>query len=225
MDGPQHVSTREGYDLWSEIYDADDNALIAVEEPLVHALLRGVQGLRIADVGCGTGRHAIPLALSGARVDAYDFSGGMLARGKSKPGAERVNWIERDITLGLPCADSTYDRVLSALVSDHIADVAGFFAELRRICRPEGFILATTVHPAMLLRGVTARFTDPRTQRETRPAAERHQISDYVTAVLKAGLRIDRMSEHAVSAALAERSERARKYLDWPILLLMLLRP
>lgn len=225
MDGPQHVSTREGYDLWSEIYDDDDNALIAVEEPLVRGLLQDVRGSRIADVGCGTGRHAIPLSSAGARMDAYDFSEGMLSRARIKPGAELVNWIEHDITRQLPCADASYDRVLSALVIDHIENLAGFFAELHRICRPDGRIVASVVHPAMLLRGVTARFTNPHTQRETRPAAQRHQISDYVMAVLGSGLHIERLSEHAVDTALAERSERARKYLDWPILFLMELRP
>lgn len=224
MSEPHYLPTRDGYDIWSMCYDGDDNALIALEQPLVRELLRDVRGLRVADVGCGTGRHALPLALDGAHVDAYDFSDGMLTRAQAKPGAERVHWIRHDVTTRLPAADATYDRVLSALVIDHVPDLAAYFGELRRVCRSDGLIVASVVHPAMLLRGVTARFTDPRTQREVRPMAERHLTSDYVMAIQRAGLRIERMSEHAVGADLAARSERAAKYLDWPVLLLFALR-
>ncbi|MBL8878597.1 MAG: methyltransferase domain-containing protein [Phycisphaerales bacterium] len=225
MSEPHYLPTREGYDVWSLYYDGDDNALIALEEPLVRQLLNDVRGLRVADVGCGTGRHAIPLAAQGAQVDAYDFSDGMLAKAKAKPGAERVNWIHYDVTSRLPATDACYDRVLSALVIDHVPRLGAYFSELRRVCRPNGLMVVTVVHPAMLLRGVTARFTDPRTQLEVRPQAERHLMSDYVMAILGAGLRIEQMSERAVDAALAARSERAAKYLDWPVLLLFVLRP
>ena len=57
------------------------------------------------------------------------------------------------------------------------------------------------------------------------PAAARHQLSDYVVAATRAGLSIDHMSEHVVDEALAARSPRARKYLCWPLLLLLRLRP
>ena len=75
--------------------------------------------------------------------------------------------------------------------------------------------------PAMLLRGVRARFIDPHTGRRVSPLTYPNQISDYVMAAVKAGLDIDHLSEHAVDAALAERSPRAEKYLDCPLLLLM----
>jgi hypothetical protein len=61
-----------------------------------------------------------------------------------------------------------------------------------------------------------------------RPASVAHQISDYVMAATRAGLRIDHMSEHVVDQELLERSPRARKYwedhqdyLGWPFLLLI----
>jgi len=51
------VSTREGYDRWAEIYDDEDNPLCEIETPHVQALLGDVAGLRVCDLGCGTGRH------------------------------------------------------------------------------------------------------------------------------------------------------------------------
>ncbi|MBI4578804.1 MAG: hypothetical protein HY718_03825, partial [Planctomycetes bacterium] len=53
------LPTREGYDRWSSIYDGEDNPLIELEEPIVAGLLGDVHGLEVADIGCGTGRHAL----------------------------------------------------------------------------------------------------------------------------------------------------------------------
>jgi malonyl-CoA O-methyltransferase len=81
------------------------------------------------------------------------------------------------------------------------------------------------MHPALMLRGVQARFRDPETGFVTQPASRKHEICDYVMAALKAGFSIKRMSEYAVDEALAAKSERARRYLGWPMLLLFQLTP
>lgn len=218
------LPAREGYERWAEIYDTEDNPLIALEEPLVTTLLGEVRGLRVADIGCGTGRHALRLASAGARVTALDFSPAMLDRARAKPGAQHVTFICHDVAQRLPLPSAEFDRVVCGLVLEHIAHLRPFFAELGRICRPDGWILVTAMHPAMTLRGITARFTDPRTGRETRPHSFPHQISDFVMAVQAAGLQLEHISEHAVDAALAARLERARKYVGWPMLVIVRLR-
>ena len=76
------VPTREGYDRWSEVYDGDRNPLIALEEPQVERMLGDVDGLRIADVAAGTGRHSVQFANAGATVIALDFSRGMLTKAR-----------------------------------------------------------------------------------------------------------------------------------------------
>jgi len=219
------LSTREGYDRWSAIYDGEGNPLIELEEPLVAAWLGDPRGLAIADVGCGTGRHAVRLARAGADVTALDFSDGMVRRAEEKPGWDRVRFVAHDLTHPLPLADRSFDRVLSCLVVDHIADLEALLRELGRICRHDGFVVMTTMHPAMMLRGTQARFTDPATGVEVRPASYPYQIADYVMAVVRSGLRLAEMREHAVDEALAERAPRARKYMGWPMLLAMRLGP
>ncbi|HVZ94946.1 MAG TPA: class I SAM-dependent methyltransferase [Phycisphaerales bacterium] len=222
IDCPRVLPTREGYDLWSEIYDGEGNPLITLEEREVAHHLGDVRGLSIADIGCGTGRHSARLAMAGAKVTGVDFSHGMLSRAGSKPGAERVTFIEHDINHHpLPLNGRAFDRVICALVVDHIADLRGLFGELGRICRAGGSVLVTVMHPAMMLKGVQARFTDPATGLETRPQSVANTISDYVTAALGAGLRIAHISEHAVDEDLARTVPRAAKYLGWPMLLVM----
>jgi ubiquinone/menaquinone biosynthesis C-methylase UbiE len=221
---PLDVPTREGYDLWSQIYDDEDNPLIALETAWITRLLGDVRGLAVADVGCGTGRHALAMAAAGARVFGLDFSPGMLAKARAKPGAGAVRFVQHDLTTGLPLASGSMDRVTCCLVLEHVADLASAFAETSRICRAGGFVLVSDLHPAMRLLGTQAQFTDPATGRTTRPAGARHQLSDYVIAATRAGLHIDHMSEHLVDEELAARSPRAQKYLGWPLLLLMRLR-
>jgi malonyl-CoA O-methyltransferase len=217
--------TREGYDRWAEVYDTDGNPLVALEEPEIDRLLGDPAGLTVLDVGCGTGRHALRLAAASARVTAIDFSDEMMRRAAAKPGAAAITFRVHDLAHPLPFPDTAFDRVVCGLVVDHIADLTALFAEMRRVTVPAGRIVVSVMHPAMMLRGVQARFTDPATGRETRPASVAHQISDYVTAALRAGLRIDHVSEHAVDATLAARLPRAEKYLGWPMLFLLGLRP
>ena len=222
---PLVLSTRDGYDRWSEIYDGEGNPLVELEEPQVDRLLGEARGLEILDVGCGTGRHALRLAARGARVTAVDFSPGMLARARAKSGAEQVRFVEHDLAGPLPFAPASFDRVVCGLVIDHVAPLAPFFAELVRVVRPHGVVVATVMHPAMMLKGVQARFTDPATGRETRPASHPHRLSDYMMAALDSGACVMALSEHAADAALAARVPRASRYVGWPLLFVMVLAP
>ncbi len=219
------TSTEEGYDRWSAIYDGEDNPLITLEEDRLHALLGDVAGKSVLDVGCGTGRHSVRLARERARVTALDFSGGMLAKARRKPGAEEVDFRRQDIQARLDLADGSFDRVICCLVLDHISELDLLFSEMRRVCRPDGEVVVSVMHPAMMLSGARARFTDPETGAVTYPESVANQVSDYVMAALRAGLKIELLGEHLVDEELTARSERAGRYLGWPLLLLMKLLP
>ena len=219
------LSTREGYDRWAEIYDEEANPLVMIEEPEVTRALGDVAGLAILDVGCGTGRHAVRLANAGAKVTGVDFSSGMLEKARAKPGAAAVRFIHQDASGTLPFEPRSFDRVISCLVVDHVSDLPGFFGELRRVCREDGFIVVSVMHPAMMLKGVQARFHDPRTGARVFPQSVANQISDYVMGALAAGLRVRGLSEHSAGEDLVARAPRAEKYLGWPMLFLMVLAP
>ena len=218
------VPTQSGYDRWSEFYDADENPLVLLEDLHFPKLLGPVNGLDVADIGCGTGRHALRLAEHGARVTAVDFSAGMLERAKAKAGGKSIRFVQHDLSGRLPLADAAFDRVICCLVLDHIADLGSFFRELKRICKPDGFIAISGMHPAMTLKGVQARFTDPSSGNKVLLASEEHRFSDYIMAIIKAGLRIEHLSEHCPDSALSARCDRAKKYEGWPMLMLMKLR-
>ncbi len=213
------VPTREGYDRWSEVYDGDGNPLIALEEPQVERMLGDVRGLRIADVGTGTGRHSVRFANAGAKVTALDFSSGMLTKARAKPGADRVSFVIADCAAQLPLRDGAFDRVVCALLADHIQSLDSLMNELARICRNDGFIALTSAHPTMHLLGVRARFNDPETGRKVYPKSYDHTISAFVMAAERAGLRFDEMTEHLITDELVRTNPRAAPALGWPLLL------
>jgi ubiquinone/menaquinone biosynthesis C-methylase UbiE len=215
------VPTRDGYDRWAATYDTDGNPLQALEEPRVDDLLGDVRGLSILDVGCGTGRHAIRIARRGAVVHAIDFSAGMLEQARAKAEGLEIDFAVHDLAKPLPFTDASFDRVVCGLVIDHIADLQSLFSEMRRVCKPAGCVVVSVMHPAMMLKGVQARFEDAASGETIYPASVPNQISDYCMAAARAGFTFDHLGEYAPDQALADRLPRARRYVGWPMLFVM----
>jgi ubiquinone/menaquinone biosynthesis C-methylase UbiE len=218
------VPTREGYERWAPHYDGYDNALIVLEEPIVTAMLGEVAGLRVADVGCGTGRHALRMAQSGASVTGLDFSPGMLAVLRSKQPPPSLRLVEHDLRRALPLATRECDLVLCSLVLEHLPDLRSIMREFARIARPGGRIVLADFHPEMFRRGLHARFRAGNDADKVQIEGIDHTISDYVMAILDAGLQIVTMAEYVMDAETAARSASASKYLGEPMLLTFELR-
>ena len=212
---------REGYDRWSPIYDHDLNPLPALEEPVVRAAAGEVKGLRVLDLGCGTGRHTVWLAQGGAHVTAVDFSEGMLAQARQKLGAHAVRWLVHDLHQALPFENGEFDLIVNGLVLEHLNNFVAFFVEMRRVLKPRGRAIISTLHPAMFLRGSQARFTDPETGEVIQPGSIAHTFGEMVLAPLRAGFELADIAELSPTAEFAARFPRAEKYIGWPMLVVM----
>jgi malonyl-CoA O-methyltransferase len=210
-----------GYDRWSAVYDHDGNPLQALESPIFRAVVGNVCGLAALDLGCGTGRHSLWLAAAGATVTAVDFSEGMLAEARKKPGADDVRWLVHDLHTPLPFDKGTFNLVVSGLVLEHLRELDGFFAEARRVLRLEGRAVVSAMHPAMFLRGAQARFTDPISGDVVQPGSFPHSISAFVMAAIRAGFKLDTVDEYAPHEKFAQCAPRAAKYVDWPMLVVL----
>lgn len=217
-------SVQAGYDRWSLVYDRDANPLPPLEEPFVRAAVGDPRGLRVLDLGCGTGRHALWLAAAGATVTAVDFSEGMLGEARRKPGASAVRFLVHDLHQPLPFAAGTFDLVVSGLVLEHLRDLPGFFGEAHRVLVPSGRAVVSAMHPAMFLRGSQARFTDPDTGEVVQPGSVSHRLGDFVMTAVHAGFSLEDLGEHAADEAFAARYPRAMRYVGWPMLVVLVLR-
>jgi ubiquinone/menaquinone biosynthesis C-methylase UbiE len=218
-------SVRGGYDRWAAVYDHDANPLQGLEGPVVRAAVHDavgdVRGFNVLDLGCGTGRHALWLAAGGAVVTAVDFSAGMLAQARNKPGADAVRFIVHDLHEPLPLPAGRFDLVVSGLVLEHLRELDGLFAEARRVLKPLGRAVISAMHPAMCLRGAQARFTDPATGEVVQPGSLPHSIGAFVMAAVRAGFQLLDVSEIAPATDFARRYPRAEKYIGWPMLVVL----
>lgn len=212
-----------GYDRWAAVYDHDANPLVALEEPVLRAAVGDPVGLRVLDLGTGTGRHALWLAGRGAEVTALDFSEGMLRQARARPNAERVRFLQHDLHAPLPFADGSFDCVVSGLVLEHLATLDLFFAEAHRVLRPGGRAVVSAMHPAMVLRGSQARFTDPESGALVLPGSKAHSVGAFVMAALQAGFRVQDLAERAPDERFARAVPRAARYVGWPMLVLLVL--
>lgn len=70
------------------------------EIAFLRELLQLNPGDSILDMGCGVGRHAVPLARLGFAVTGVDLSEGMLAEGRkaAQSAGVQVEWIHCDAT-------------------------------------------------------------------------------------------------------------------------------
>lgn len=217
----QFLPLLEAYEIWASQYDHNGNTLTALDSLVLPQFFGEVQGRDVLDVGCGTGRHALTLADAGAHVVGVDQSAAMLNQAQMKIRDRAINFQQQDITAPLPFTDESFDLVLCALVVEHIENLPSLLREMRRLCRREGTIVISDMHPALRLRGTQANFTHPETGEDVWPPSLPRQVSDYVMSVLDAGLRLAEIREFIPTPEFIAANPRALKYENWPMLLVL----
>ncbi|MEU6064183.1 class I SAM-dependent methyltransferase [Streptomyces sp. NPDC047082] len=146
------------YDSFAEAYAAEtENNLVNAyyARPAMLALAGDVAGRRILDAGCGSGPLSAALRDRGAIVTGIDASAGMLALARRRLGDD-VALHMVDLSDRLPFADGAFDDVVASLVLHYLEDWGPTLAELRRVLRPGGRLIASVDHPF-----VAYTFQDP----------------------------------------------------------------
>jgi ubiquinone/menaquinone biosynthesis C-methylase UbiE len=100
-------------------------------------------GLRVLDVGCGTGgylRILAPLVAPGPAV-GIDLSATLIAQAQQRTAAGEANVLFRvGNAYDLPFPDASFDRVVATPILLHLADPWRAVTEMRRVLAPAGLI-------------------------------------------------------------------------------------
>lgn len=106
-------------------------------------------GLRVLDVGCGTGHHLADLGERGFAIAGVDGSEEMLSQAlANNPGADiRLADVET-----LPFADASFDLILCIEVLRYLPSSTKCIGEMARVLKPGGVCLATAT-PILNLNG------------------------------------------------------------------------
>lgn len=180
------INPCDPYAAWAQHYAAaPHNLLMEVEQRAVVELLPPLAGLTVLDAGCGTGRYArLARAAGAAQVVGLDRSAAMLARAS----ANGTMLLRADIR-ALPLADRSCDAIISGLMLPDIPELSDVLGEWRRVLRPGGVVVCSTLHPIGAELGWTRTFETPHGT-ETLPA-HWHSLADHRRACVAAGLVVD----------------------------------
>jgi ubiquinone/menaquinone biosynthesis C-methylase UbiE len=137
-------ATRAYYDEFSRWYEKErgrgyhaliDDLEVSVAEPYA-------RGARVLEVGCGTGLILERIARVAERAVGIDLSPGMLEQARQR-GLD----VHEGMATALPFDDASFDLVYSFKVLAHVPEIEKALAEMVRVTRPGGTVLAEFYNP------------------------------------------------------------------------------
>jgi ubiquinone/menaquinone biosynthesis C-methylase UbiE len=141
-------ATRNYYDRFARGYEQqrrpnDPHGYHALVDDLEVDLVRRYgQRKDILECGCGTGLLLEQFASFAKSARGIDLSPGML----DKARARGLDVVEGSVT-SLPFPDATFDVTCSFKVLAHVKEIGRALAEMARVTRPSGVVLAEFYNP------------------------------------------------------------------------------
>ncbi len=150
------------HDTWADVDDTSDPSFFVrfldmTRAPLMNIIRAAPErfqqahflepGLRVLDVGCGTGHltqwFAERVGPTG-RVTGLDASNVLLTEARQRAGERGLplDYVQGDAHQ-LPFPADSFDRCYANLVLEHVEDPQRALAEMLRVTRPGGFLVVT----------------------------------------------------------------------------------
>jgi len=132
------------------------NALYGKEHfPLVESWLRNVAGLRLLDIGCGTGRMSRFFAERGARVTGFDFSANAIELARRQTKTDNPSY--RVCSVFDLADEGSYDIALSwgvlSIACRNRDELKDAVRRIRHALKPDGIlVLLEPIHKGFLHR-------------------------------------------------------------------------
>jgi ubiquinone/menaquinone biosynthesis C-methylase UbiE len=154
----RHSNTQAYYDEFSKAYEKNRGENDPggyhelIDDLQVDFAARYAAGGDLLEVGCGTGLLLRRLAKLTKSARGIDLSPGMLEKARARG---------LDVTTGtvvkLPFPDASFDVTCAFKMLAHVEDIERALAEMARVTRPTGAIIADFYNPYSL-RGLVKRF-------------------------------------------------------------------
>lgn len=190
--------------------------------PPMLAVLGEVDGLAVLDAACGEGYLARILAGQGAQVTGLDLAPRLIALARAKPAPAPITWGVADLSQPLPALAGQFDRVVSYLALNDVADYQGFSATLAAVLKPGGRLVIALNNPySYIVRNHVHNYFDSGTAYSYRGMAlqgvkvhfYQRTLEEYLTAFLAAGLRLERLIDVPTPAWMLNNAIPADKLL------------
>ncbi|AKT39661.1 class I SAM-dependent methyltransferase [Chondromyces crocatus] len=145
---PHLAATRSYYDEFAARYEdrrggKDPGGYHDLVDDLeVDFVRRFGDGRDVLEVGCGTGLLLARIQSFARTASGVDLSPGMLERARAR-GLD----VQEGSATSLPFPDASFDVACSFKVLAHVEDIRGALAEMARVVRPGGHVLAEFYNP------------------------------------------------------------------------------
>lgn len=186
---------RAGYDTYRDLFTF----------PAFRAFLPSLDGLDVADFGCGEGTNTRAFAAMGARITGIDISERLLAHAEAEENDDPrgITYLQSSYSADTGLAAGSFDAVVSTMALMDGPDFDGAMREAYRLIRPGGFIAFSILHPCFITPGL--HWEKDETGRATALCASRYFDRSTFTERWKFG---DRPKEEAVETFAVPRFPR-----------------
>ena len=132
-------------DNYTKISDPENDNIYQQFKDVLWDCLGDISGLKVLDLGCGSGWLSKLMVESGATVHGIDGSSELLKRARDI--CPQVEFIEHDLSHGLPEDKMKFDRIVAHMVLMDIPDIDELIKSVRHLIQKNGKFIFTMTHP------------------------------------------------------------------------------
>ena len=219
--GYKNVEVIQGYNQWASTYEREPNPLVMLEEKVTLELIGDVQGQRILDLGCGTGRYCVLLAGRGATVVGLDPSLGMLEQAERKVTTACFFELHHGTMEKTDFPNEHFDLVVSALTLSHLPELEPTLREAVRVLKSGGCMVISDIHPYWPVSGHNYTEFFDETGQEYRIPEYPHLVEEYWHLFNRLSMRLEDIREPKIDNWLIRHFPSLQDYHGIPLAIVL----